>query len=152
MGLSYEQGLGLPQCYKEAAVWYKRQLTKGLPARTSSSESCTRKVKGFPKATRKLWCGIERQAAKGSRRTVKTGLHKPTRGSEVLGRARGRSVACSDGTRGCAYCGAREANGGGALKPFARCKRAAYCRGELQKGHWKALGGHTSSCLPAFSN
>ena len=96
---------------------------------------------GVPKNTAKALSLFRKAAAQGHQRAL-----------ECLAEFEAAQPPAPMGPGGCANCGALEANGGGALKPCARCKIVAYCGRECQKVHWKAPGGHKGSCLSAVSN
>ena len=141
LGLSYARGQGVPQSSKEAAVWFRKAADQGDSQAQCNLGAMYGKGHGVPKNTAKALSWFRKAAAQGHQGAL-----------DCVAQLEAAEPPARMGPGGCANCGALEANGGGALKPCARCKVVAYCGRECQKEHWKVPNGHKYFCLPAVSD
>ena len=122
-------------------MWYRKAADQGLAQAQFSLGVMYDQGRGMPKKVAKALSWFRKAAAQGFPAALERVAELEAMQSSHAGMGPGK----------CANCGALEAPGGAALKPCARCKSVVYCGRECQIEHWKAPGGHKSSCSAVSS-
>ena len=141
LGSMYSEGRGVPQSDKEAAVWLRKAADQEYAEAQFNLGHMCNQGQGVPKDVAKALSWFRKAAAQGFSQALEFVSKLEAMQSSHAGMGPGK----------CANCGALEAPGGAALKPCARCKSVVYCGRECQIEHWKAPGGHKSSCSAVSS-
>ena len=136
LGVMYEQGRGVPQSDKEAAMWFLKAADQGIAAAQCNLGLMYSEGRGVPMNIAKALSWVRKAVAQGFSAALERVAELEAMQPSPAGL----------GPVECANCGALRGPDGGALKPCRRCKTVFYCGRECQKANGSSPTGHKKYC------